>query len=114
MGVSRKPAGQGGSQFTRVRHRITCDLVIAGKHHSAIVTDLSASGLYVRTQEMPEQGARVRLILHEESGEIEIDAEVVREHRMSRHHTTGTPSGLGLRIISAPEAFFQLLAELVS
>ena len=45
---------------------------------------------------------------------LEVDAEGVREHRMSRHHTTGTPSGLGLRIISAPEAFFQLLAELVS
>jgi len=114
MGLSRKVVGTGGSQFGRVRHRITCDLVIAGKRHGAIVTDLSASGLYVRTQEMPVQGARVRLILHEESGEIEIDAEVVREHRMSRHHTTGAPSGLGLRIISAPEPFFHLLSELVS
>lgn len=93
---------------------MTCDLLIAGKRHSAIVTDLSASGLYVRTQQMPDHGAAVRLILHPESGEIELDAEVVREHRMSRHHTTGTPSGLGLRIVSAPEAFFQLLTELSS
>ncbi len=66
----------------------------------------------MRTREMAGNGATVRLILHEESGEIELDAQVVREHRMSRHHTTGTPSGLGLRITSAPEPFFQLLATL--
>ena len=115
MGLSRKKAAEtSGSQFGRVRHRITCDLLIAGKRHSAIVTDLSASGLYVRTREAPEHGTRIVLLLHEQAGEIEIDAEVVREHRMSRHHTTGTPSGLGLRIVSAPEPYFHLLADLVS
>ncbi len=66
----------------------------------------------MRTQEGAESGATVRLILHEESGEIELDAQVVREHRMSQHHTTGIPSGLGLKIVSAPEPFYRLLAQL--
>lgn len=112
MGISGKTPRRTPGTFDRFRRRITCDLIIGDRRHSAIVTDLSASGLYVRTQESAEQGTAVRLILHEEAGEVELDARVVREHRMSRHHTTGIPSGLGLRVVSAPEAFFQLLSAL--
>jgi hypothetical protein len=108
----RKPSGQKAG-FERFRYRVTCDLILEGARHSAIVTDLSASGLYVRTQQKSKAGASVRLVLHEEEGELELDARVVREHRMSRHHTTGIPSGLGVRITSAPEAYFQLLTRLM-
>ena len=97
----------------RFRHRVTCDLMIEGARHSAIVTDLSASGLYVRTQQRTPAGCSVRLILHADEGELELDARVVREHRMSRHHTTGIPSGLGVRITSAPEAYFRMLTRLM-
>ncbi len=99
--------------FERFRYRLTCDLVIGDDRHGAIVTDLSASGLYVRTQHKIGPGSRVLLVLHEQAGELEVDAEVVREHRMSRHHTTGIPSGLGVRITAAPEAYFQLLTRLM-
>lgn len=100
------------ARFERYRHRVTCDLYVQGRRSSAIVTDLSASGLYLRTTEQPECGTTVRLVLHEECGEIEVLARVAREHRISRHHTTGTPTGLGLQIVSAPELYFRLLAEL--
>lgn len=112
MTLPRKAARVLQLRFERVRRRITCDLYIAGERHSAIVTDLSASGLYVRTPEAPESGASVRLVLHEEGGEIEIDAEVVREDRLRCGHTPGTPSGVGLKIKSAPQRYFQLLAKL--
>ena len=112
MALPRKTGGKGLSQFDRFRHRVTCDLILQGSRYSGIVTDLSASGLYVRTHAVSESGVSVHLVLHEPSGEIELDAEVVREHRASRHHTTGIPSGLGLRVRSAPEAFFQLLSRL--
>jgi hypothetical protein len=91
---------------------VTCDLYVHGKRSSALVTDVSASGLYIRTTDLHAPGTTVRLVLHEDCGEIEIDARVAREHRMSRHHTTGTPSGLGLSILSAPELYFQLLSRL--
>ena len=98
--------------FTRFRRRVPCELILQGRRHGALVTDLSASGLYVRSQEKAETGTMVRVVLHEEDGELELHARVAREHRMSRHHTTGIPSGLGLSILSAPEAYFQLLARL--
>ncbi len=111
MGIARKGRAP-NSRFGRYKRRVTCDFFVGGKRFSAIVTDLSASGLYIRTTELPEPGTTVRLVLHEECGEIEIFATVAREHRMSRHHTTGTPSGLGLQIVSAPEPYFHLLTSL--
>jgi hypothetical protein len=99
-------------QFDRIRHRVVCELIVGGSSHRAIVTDVSASGLYVRTQEAATPGSPLRLILHEEAGEVELDAEVVREHRLSQHHATGIPSGLGVRIVAAPEAYFRLLVRL--
>ena len=80
----------GGTQrFERYPHRVTCDLIIGGARHGGIVTDLSACGLYVRTKHTSQTGDRVRVVLHEDDGDVELDARVVREHRMSRHHTTG-------------------------
>ena len=100
-------------RFARARRRITCDLYVDGEHHGAIVTDLSANGLYVRTSKLTDVGTSVRIVLHEESGEMEVDARVARWHRMSRHHTTGIPSGLGLQIVAAPETYFSMIANLL-
>jgi hypothetical protein len=100
--------------FERYRRRVTCDLIVEGSRHGALVTDLSASGLFVRTKHTSRAGDRVRLVLHEDEGELEIDARVVREHRMSRHNTTGTPSGIGVTIMAAPEQYFHLLSRLMA
>jgi len=100
--------------FERFRRRVTCDLIVEGSRHGAIVTDLSASGLFVRTKHTSRTGDRIRIVLHEDDGEFEIDARVVREHRMSRHHTTGTPSGIGVSIMAAPEGYFQMLTRLMN
>lgn len=115
MGMTTTRSRKGGTQgFARFRHRVTCDLIIAGSRHGGLITDLSASGLYVRTKHTSQTGDRIRLVLHEEDGDVEVDARVVREHRMSRHHTTGTPSGLGVHIVAAPEAYFHLLSKLMN
>jgi hypothetical protein len=111
MAVTQK-SRDGHARFDRYRHRVTCDLVLEGTRHRGIVTDVSASGLYVCTKERSDPGATVRLVLHEDNEELELDACVVREHRTSRHYTTGIPSGLGVRIVAAPESYFQLLARL--
>ncbi len=111
MSISSESRGR-PAPFSRFRHRVVCDLIVAGASHRAIVTDVSASGLYVRTQEKAAPGSALRLVLHEDEGLFELDAQVVREHRLSQHHATGIPSGLGVRIVAAPEAYFQLLAKL--
>ena len=99
--------------LSREPHRVSCDFLVLGQRHAAITTDLSASGIYIRTTQAPPIGTTVRVHLHEPGGRvIEVDAQVVREHRPHRRDTTAQPRGLGLRIIAAPEEYFQLLTEL--
>jgi hypothetical protein len=99
-------------RFKRIKRRVTCDLMLDGQPHSGLVTDMSANGLYVRTRQRPGIGATLQLVLHEPDGELELRVRVARDHRMSAHNTTGTPSGLGVTIVSAPERYFQRLVEL--
>lgn len=99
-------------RFKRIKRRVTCYLTVEGQSHSALVTDMSANGLYVRTRQRPGIGETLRLVLHEPDGELELDVRVTRDHRMSTHNTIGTPSGLGVSIVSAPERYYQRLAEL--
>ena len=98
-------------RFKRVKRRVTCDVIVQGQSHSGLVTDMSANGLYVRTRGRPGIGETLQLVLHEPDGEVELDVRVARDHRMSRHNTTGTPSGLGVSIVSAPPLYFHRLAE---
>lgn len=110
---SPKPSARQPQTFERYRYRVTCDLVVEGASHGAIVTDLSASGLYIRTHHKFGPGKPIRLVLHEADGELELDARIVREHSMTRNNATGIPNGLGVRITMAPEAYFHLLTRLM-
>jgi len=113
----KRPASNSGGwtkkqRFERIKRRVTCELITGGQRHSALVTDMSANGLYVRTRHRAGVGETLVLVLHEPDGEINLDVRVARDHRASAHHTTGTPSGLGVSIVSAPEQYFRRLAEL--
>jgi hypothetical protein len=99
-------------RFKRVKRRVTCDLIVQGQSHSGLVTDMSANGLYVRTRQRPGVGETLQLVLHEPDCELQLQVRVARDHRMSGHNTTGTPSGLGVTIVSAPEQYFHKLAAL--
>lgn len=100
-------------RFPREKYRLTCELVLLGKQSGGIVTDMSASGLFVRTSETHPPGTTLRVrIRAENNDEFELDVRVARIHKASRHHTTAVPSGLGLQIVSAPESYFQFLAAL--
>lgn len=103
-------------RFQREKYRLTCEVLHLGERHSGIVTDLSASGLFVRTSQLPPKGTTLRVRLQRDDGgqTIELDARVVRIHKRSRHHTTAVASGLGLQILSAPESYFHFLASLTS
>ena len=97
----------------RELHRVSCDLLVLGERHAAITSDLSATGIYVRTTQAPPIGTTVHVHLHEAGGRtIEVDAKVVREYRPHRRDSTAQPRGLGLKIVAAPEEYFQLIMEL--
>ena len=79
------------------------------------MTDLSASGMFVRTAKIPPKDTTLRVrIQTDDVGQIELDARVARTHKASLHHTTEVPRGLGLHIVSAPESYFHFLASLTA
>jgi hypothetical protein len=111
--VARRKTHTNTQRFQREKFRLICEVLVLGERHSGIVTDLSASGLFVRTSKIPLQGTTLRVRIEKDDGDpIEIDARVIRTHKASLHHTTEVPRGLGLQIVSAPERYFQLLASL--
>jgi hypothetical protein len=111
--AARRKTHTNTQRFAREKFRLVCEVLVLGERHSGIVTDLSASGLFVRTSKIPPQGTTLHVRIDQEGGDpIEIDARVIRTHKASLHHTTEVPRGLGLHIVSAPESYFHFLAAL--
>ena len=99
---------------TRTKKRLTCAVVIDGSRLSGIVLDLSANGLFVQTSANPPPGAELGLEL-ELPGEPERTLLVVRVARkklVPPRLRSVVHGGLGLRIKSAPEAYFGYVAQL--
>jgi len=100
-------------RFERERQRITCELNVAGKRHVGIVTDLSASGIFVQTSATPPIGSDLRLTIPDACGvQVELIATVRRLTKPHRSVASIERGGLGLRVDSAPEPYYQFLVSL--
>jgi hypothetical protein len=101
-------------QFQREKHRVGCEFQAAGKVYRGIVSDLSARGVFILSSFQPDEGAELRITLHEAgSGEIELLGRVSRQrhaHRAAQSVVSG--GGFGVEIEGAPENFFELLVQL--
>jgi Tfp pilus assembly protein PilZ len=77
------------------------------------VTDVSANGVFVQTQNRPALGCKVVLTLECEGPHpLVLTGAVARV--LKSHHAAGSviQSGVGIQIESAPEEFFQLVNDL--
>ena len=97
----------------RNRRRITCELVIDGKHHPAIVRDVSRAGLFVQTRARPELNSAIELVFPAEDGrpEIRVEAGVARERVVPAGLESEVPGGIGLEVLDAPPEYHALVAD---
>jgi len=98
----------------RTKKRLTCALVIDGSRMSGIVLDLSASGVFVQTSANPPPGAELGLEF-EIPGALErslLAVRVARKKVAPPRLRSVVQGGLGLQIVSAPEAYFGYVAQL--
>jgi hypothetical protein len=97
----------------RQQRRLTCELWIGSKRHSAIVRDVSELGLYVQTRVRAASGDEMEIVFPPEGqrAELRVSARVVRLHRLSAHFATSGAGGLGLEVIRAPSGLAPLLAQ---
>src|SRR5215813_10784715 len=69
--------GPDGSNWVtnRKKRRIPCQLWVGEREHSALILDLSPSGLFVQTHAKPQRGERVGLGINEAKPAFELERE---------------------------------------
>ena len=91
---------------------MSCRVHVEGRQHNGIVLDLSGSGLFIQTGAKLSPGARVDidLSLPDEVARMQVD--VVRRKQVPAQLLTVAQGGIGVRIVSAPEAYYRFLQQL--
>ena len=107
-------SGPGGSNWVtnRKKRRIPCALWVGEREHSALILDLSPSGLFVQTHAKTARGERLRISFSHEDVMLDLKVEVVRTKTVPQSLLAAAKGGVGVRIVSAPEEYYQLLASL--
>ena len=95
----------------RKKRRIPCNLWVGTREHNALVLDLSPSGLFIQTHARTQLGERLRVRLHEDTA-MELVVEVARTKHVPPNLLAATKGGIGVRIVSATDEYYQFLADL--
>ena len=97
----------------RIKKRLACSLQIEARHHSGVVIDVSATGLFVQTNAKPEPGTPVslKLSIPGASQVLYFQAVVVRKKVVPPQLLTLAQGGVGLLIQNAPEDWYAYIAS---
>lgn len=96
----------------RIRRRMACEIQAEGRQQRAIVLDLSRTGLFVQTSARLSPGSVLELSIPSESREpIVLRAAVARQKAVPSNLTSVAQGGVGLRILDAPRAYYELIGE---
>ena len=110
--AEQKGPGSSGWVTNRKKRRIPCTLWVGEREHSALILDLSPSGLFVQTHAKTQRGGRLRLAFSHEDVVLDLKVEVVRTKTVPQSLLAAAKGGIGVRIVSAPEEYYQMLASL--
>jgi hypothetical protein len=100
-----------GRKTNRTKHRTPCAVTIEGRRHNGFLIDYSLSGLFIQTSAKPRVGQRLDLELTLHGEMLPMHVEVARRRSVPAQLRTVAGGGIGVRILSAPEAFYRMLAE---
>ncbi|UCE87354.1 MAG: PilZ domain-containing protein [Deltaproteobacteria bacterium] len=114
-GERRRRAGERRG-MDRTRKRVPCEVQIDGSWQRTFVLDLSPGGLFVQTGKAVDPGTDVGIRLHigSEAAPMELRATVARNRRVPANLAGVEAPGIGVRIRSAPNAYYDLLARLAT
>lgn len=97
----------------RIRRRLTCELRFDGRKTTGIVLNVSTSGLFIQTSARPAPGTvvEVHFSARGSSPEMDLRTRVARQKRVEPRLAQIEASGIGLQLLDAPEAYWQLVAD---
>jgi hypothetical protein len=98
----------------RIKKRIPCEVQLDGSWQRAFVLDVSFGGLFVQTGKAVTPGIEVgvRLTVPGDPFPIEVRGTVARNRRVPAQLAGVETPGLGLKIFAAPNAYYDMVAEL--
>jgi hypothetical protein len=92
-----------------------CELLIRDRWYSGLVLDLSPRGLFLQTKAKPLPHERVELrIACGGSEALQLFVEVARLRRVPPSLLSTVRGGIGVRIVDAPEEYYQFLSRLAA
>jgi len=100
----------------RQRWRLPCEIVYDGGRQRSFVVDLSETGLFVQTgaRLRPGTEVEVRLTLDRRPAPVVLRTRVARTKQVPSHLMSVARSGIGLRLLDAPDDYLAVLADLKS
>jgi hypothetical protein len=107
---------QSTAMTPRFRRRIPCSLNVAGRQHSAMVTNVSRSGLFVRTTALARRDDHVGVDFPLEGlqNSVELLGNVVWRRIAHAAVSVVSESGIGLQLSRSPAEYLDFLGQLES
>jgi hypothetical protein len=100
-----------GRKSDRKKHRAPCAVTLDGRRHNGFLIDYSQSGMFIQTSASPKVGQRLDLELVLGGERLPMHVEVARRRAVPAQLRAVAGGGIGVRILSAPEVFYTLVAE---
>lgn len=103
-----------GRIFQRKRHQTPCTLMLDGRHHGGLILDVSPGGLYIQSSAKIKPGDQleIQMTIPGVEGRHQLQVEVVRKVIVPARLLKVARGGVGVRIINAPEAYYQFMVDL--
>jgi hypothetical protein len=103
-----------GRIFERKRRQMPCTLTLDGRNHGGLILDVSPGGLYIQSSAKIKPGDQLELqmTIPGIDGRHRLQVEVVRKIVVPVRLLKVARGGVGVRIINAPEAYYQFMDDL--
>jgi hypothetical protein len=103
-----------GRIFERKRRQMPCTLTLDGRNHGGLILDVSPGGLYIQSSAKIKPGDQfeIQMTIPGVEGRHQLQVEVVRKVVVPARLLKVARGGVGVRIINAPEAYYQFMDEL--
>jgi len=103
-----------GRIFERKRRQMPCTLTLDGRNHGGLILDVSPGGLYIQSSAKIKPGDQIeiQMTIPGVEGRHQLQVEVVRKVIVPARLLKIAHGGVGVRIINAPEAYYQFMDDL--
>ncbi len=101
---------------SRIKHRLTCELIVDRQSYPAVVRDLAPTGLFVQTRHRPVPNSVIEVRFPATAGlpGFSIEAGVARHRKVHPRLQAEVQSGVGLEILGRPADYLALASRVVA